>query len=79
MFGTRFPTFFLLSRSAFPSMCACRLSAARPPFAHSVVLFSPTSCFVPAVENDENASMGSAGARNRSGARGSGKDRNDAA
>lgn len=39
MFGTRFPTFFLLSRGAFPSMCACRLSAARPPFAHSVVLF----------------------------------------
>lgn len=36
MFGTHFPTFFLLSRSAFPSMCACRLSAARPPFAHSV-------------------------------------------
>lgn len=53
-------------------MCACRLSAARPPFVHSVVPF-PTSCFVPAVENDENANMGSTGARNRSGARGSGK------
>ena len=78
MFGTYFPTFSLLSRSAFPSMCACRLFAARPPFAHSAVL-SPTSCFVPAVENDENANMGSTGARNRSGARGSGKDRNDAA
>ncbi len=78
MFGTHFPTFFLLSRSAFPSLCARRLFAARPPFAHSVVLFS-ASCFVPAVKNDENANMWSTGARNRSGACGSGKDRNDAA
>ena len=57
MFGTRFPTFFLLSRSAFPSMCACGLSAARPLFAHSVVPF-PTSASSPRLRTTRTRTWG---------------------
>lgn len=77
MFGTRFPT--------FPAVAQCvPIDVRSPPVRGASTVRQqcgsfPTSCFVPAVENDENANMGSTGARNRSGARGSGKDRNDAA
>lgn len=57
MFGTYFPTFFLLSRSAFPSMCARRLFAARPPFANSAVL-SPLRASSPRLRTTRTRTWG---------------------
>ena len=57
MFGTYFPTFFLLSRSAFPSMCARRLFAARSPFANSAVL-SPLRASSPRLRTTRTRTWG---------------------